>query len=413
MSLFKYAAQKAKELFPTIKCLYFSISENVNIVSIFSLSSWLFFEYIFSAFLNIFLLLTHFGSSVKISNFILNFNKVEESLVSESSKLVKVITVQNSINPINLSVDGRVKSKNRINLYSEVSGILNFNENTFVEGNSLKKNEIIFSVNSDEFHSSVKQARSELQNLIASVLPDIKIDFNDNFKNWESYFKNFNVNKSVSELPESNSEKEKYYIVGRGIQSAYYKVRSLEERLNKYFMYAPFNGSLIDVKINEGTMVNPGMLLGSFISDDNFELTVNIPSKYVSDILINEEIKINLNGNDYRGFIKRINKNIDRISQTVGVHIEFKNNRLKDGMYVKTKIPLRINKEGFSISRSNLINDSFVYVAESNNTVGIRNVEIIYYDEDSVIVSGLENNTSLISSYIPGIYKGMKIKISN
>ena len=348
-----------------------------------------------------------------ISNFILNFNKVEESLVSESSKLVKVITVQNSINPISLSVDGRVKSKNRINLYSEVSGILNFNENTFVEGNSLKKNEIIFSVNSDEFHSSVKQARSELQNLIASVLPDIKIDFNNNFKNWESYFKNFNVNKSVSELPESNSEKEKYYIVGRGIQSAYYKVRSLEERLNKYFMYAPFNGSLIDVKINEGTMVNPGMLLGSFISDDNFELTVNVPSKYVSDILINEEININLNGTDYRGFIKRINKNIDRISQTVGVHIEFKNNRLKDGMYVKTKIPLRINKEGFSISRSNLINDSFVYVAESNNTVGIRNVEIIYYDEDSVIVSGLENNTSLISSYIPGIYRGMKIKISN
>ena len=187
-----------------------------------------------------------------ISNFILNFNKVEESLVSESAKLVKVITVQNKINPINLSVDGRVKSKNRINLYSEVSGILNFNENTFVEGNSLKKNEIVFSVNSDEFHSSVKQARSELQNLIASVLPDIKIDFNDNFKNWESYFKNFNVNKSVSELPESNSEKEKYYIVGRGIQSAYYKVKSLEERLNKYFMYAPFNGSLIDIKINEG-----------------------------------------------------------------------------------------------------------------------------------------------------------------
>ena len=348
-----------------------------------------------------------------ISNFILNFNKVEESLVSESSKLVKVITVKNSINPINLSVDGRVKSKSRINLYSEVSGIINFNENTFVEGNSLKKNDIIFSVNSNEFHSSVKQARSELQNLIASVLPDIKIDFNDNFKNWESYFKNFNVNKSVSELPESNSEKEKYYIVGRGVQSAYYKVKSLEERLNKYFMHAPFNGSLIDVKINEGTMVTPGMLLGSFISDDNFELTVNIPSKYVSDILINEEIKINLNGTDYSGFIKRINKNIDRISQTVGVHIDFKNNRLKDGMYVKTKIPLRINKEGFSISRSNLINDSFVYVAESNNTVGIRNVEIIYYDEDSVIVSGLENNTSLISSYIPGIYKGMKIKISN
>ena len=58
-------------------------------------------------------------------------------------------------------------------------------------------------------------------------------------------------------------------------------------------MNAPFNGSIINVKVNEGTMVTPGMLLGSFISDDNFELTVNIPSKYASDILINEKIKVN------------------------------------------------------------------------------------------------------------------------
>ena len=46
-----------------------------------------------------------------VSDFILNFNNSEESLVSESSKLVKVITVKNSINPINLSVDGRIRSK--------------------------------------------------------------------------------------------------------------------------------------------------------------------------------------------------------------------------------------------------------------------------------------------------------------
>ena len=85
--------------------------------------------------------------SYLISNLILDLNKAEESLVSESSKLVKVIKVKNSINPINLSVDGRVKSKNRINLYSEVTGILNFNKNNFVEGNSFKKNNIIFSVN--------------------------------------------------------------------------------------------------------------------------------------------------------------------------------------------------------------------------------------------------------------------------
>ena len=348
-----------------------------------------------------------------VSNVILNFNNNEEILVSESAKLVSTISVENSINQIELSVDGRLKSKNRINLYSEVQGVINFNENLFDSGNSFSKGELILSINSDEFHSTVKQARSELQNLIASILPDIKIDFNENFKEWEKYFKIFDVNKAVIELPESKSEKEKYYLVGKGIQSSYYRVKSLEERLKKFYIYAPFDGSLIKTNVNEGEMVNPAISLGSYISKDNFELTINIPSKYSSFIPINKTIDININEKKYLGNIQRINKNIDELSQTVEVYIILKSENLKDGMYIKTKIPLNIQREGFSISRSNLINDSYVYIAENNNTVGIRNVEIVYYDEDSVIVSGLEDNTNIISSYIPGIYKGMKIKISD
>ena len=45
--------------------------------------------------------------------------------------------------------------------------------------------------------------------------------------------------------------------------------------------------------------------------------------------------------------------------------------------------------------------------------MGIRKVDVIHYDDESVIISGLENNTKIISSNIPGIYKGMKIKTSN
>ena len=39
------------------------------------------------------------------------------------------------------------------------------------------------------------QSRSELKNLIASVLPDIKIDYSENFDNWKSYFDKFSVEK--------------------------------------------------------------------------------------------------------------------------------------------------------------------------------------------------------------------------
>lgn len=193
----------------------------------------------------------------------------------------------------------------------------------------------------------------------------------------------------------------------------YYKVKSLEERLKKFVINAPFDGSISKTYINEGTLINPGMILGSFISDSNFELTVNIPSKYADFVLINDRVEITFNNKKINGLIKRINKNIDELSQTVSIHIEFTNRDLKDGLYVNTKIPLNLNSEGFSVSRSILINDSFVYVAENNNVVGIRNVKPIYYDEDSVILSGLIDGEKIISSYIPGIYKGMKIKISD
>ena len=348
-----------------------------------------------------------------ISNYILNFKGSEEILYNESSKLVSVIEVKNSINPIMLEVDGRISSKNKIQLYSEVPGTINYNGNSFAEGNKFRKGELIYSINEDEFLSSVKQSRSELQNLVASILPDIKIDFKNNFSEWEKYFTDFDINKFINELPKAKSNTEKYYIVGKGVQSLYYRVKSLEERLNKFYMYAPFSGSTINVNVNEGTMVSPGMLLGSFISGNNFELRVNIATKYASSISVNEKIILNINGKNFTGLIKRINSNIDEKSQTVGVHIEFQDQELKDGMYVKTSIPLNIKKEGFSISRSILVNDSLVYVAEDDNTVGTRNVQILYYDENRVIVSGLKNGTKLILSNIPGIFKGMKIKISD
>ena len=348
-----------------------------------------------------------------LSNLILGLEKNEISSVSEVSKLVIVKEVKNSVSPINLSVDGRIKSKNKIDIYSEVQGVVNLNGNTFKEGKTFKKNEIILSIKSDEFSTSVKQARSELQNLIASILPDIKIDFNENFNSWNDYFQKFNVENEVPELPTSKSDKEKYYLVGKGIQSMFYKVKSLEERLKKFVIYAPFDGSISKTYMTEGTLINPGMILGSFISNSDFELTVNIPSKYADFVLINNEINITVNDKIFKGLIKRTNKNIDELSQTVSVHIEFMNKNLKDGMYVNTKIPLNLDSKGFPVSRSILINDSFVYVAENNNLVGIRNVKPIYYDEDSVIISGLKDGEKIISSYIPGIYKGMKIKISD
>ena len=80
------------------------------------------------------------------------------------------------------------------------------------------------------------------------MLPDIKIDYAENFNEWKSYFDNLSVENPISKLPNSSSEKENLFLVGRGIESAYYKAKNLEERLSKYKIKAPFDGILVKGK---------------------------------------------------------------------------------------------------------------------------------------------------------------------
>ena len=78
---------------------------------------------------------------------------------------------------------------------------------------------------------------------------------------------------------------------------------------------------------------------------------------------VNKKINFKINDREFTGKIDRVDTNIDNFSQTIGVHVKIYGKDLMDGLYIKTKIPLKISGEGFQISRSILFN-TYVYVVE-------------------------------------------------
>ena len=355
------------------------------------------------------LLVTYF-----ISNLIIN--KETESYNNNTNIIhsVRTIEIENSSNPISVKVNGRLSSKYKVDLFSEVQGILNDNYKDFKVGQSYKKGESIIKINSKEFLATVKQNRSQLQNMIASVLPDIKLDFKSNYENWELYFKSFDVEKNTKSLPKSLSDKEKFYLVGKGLMAQYFKIKNLEERLSKYTISAPYDGTLIEAYSTEGSLVLPGQKLGTYINTNVFELELAIPSKYGNKLETGKEVLFRSTFNtEHTGKIIRVNKSIDNNSQSIRLFVEFKSKKLKDGMYSEVNIPLGNIDDSFSLSRSLLINDSFIYYIKDNMTIGIFNVNPIFYDDETVIVKGLENGMNILKTYIPGVYDGMKVKIVN
>ena len=353
-------------------------------------------------------------TGIFISNIIIDLNKSEPTYNNNSLTSVYIEVVKNDSNKIEIERNGKLQSSNRISIISEVQGIKKKNRNkSFKEGERFNKDETLIKINSDEFNSTVKQSRSELKNLIASVLPDIKIDYAENFNNWKNYFDNLSVEEPISKIPESASEKENLFLVGRGIESTYYKVKNLEERLSKYDIKAPFSGILVKGNISEGAFIVPNQILGEFIDPNNFEVGVNIPVNFIDKIKLNQSVSIISGGNkdDIMGKIKRINRKVDEMTQTVKIFIEFNNRDLFEGKFVEVKIPLGVIPNSELIPRSLLINDKYVFVANKDNKISKVNVQPLFYNKDNVIVTGLEDGTRLITSNVSGIYEGMKIKV--
>ena len=349
-----------------------------------------------------------------ISNLISNLNKSEPTYNNNLPTSIYIDEVKNISNKIHIERSGKLRSSNRINVISEVQGSKKKSSNkNFKEGEIFKEGEVLIEINSDEFNSIVKQSRSELKNLIASVLPDIKIDYSENFNNWKSYFDRFSVENPISQLPKSSSEKENLFLVGKGIESTYYKVKNLEERLSKYTIRAPFDGILVNGNISDGAFIIPNQTLGEFIDPNNFELSVNIPVILMDKIKLNQSISIISDGfqNEINGKVKRINRKVDESTQTVKLFLEFKNVKLFEGKFVEVKIPLGVIAESQLINRSLLINDSYVYVANENDKISKINVNPVFYNKENVVVTGLQDGTRLITSNVSDIYEGMKIKV--
>ena len=129
----------------------------------------------------------------------------------------KTVFVENVVNkeiPIILSVSGVLAAKNKIEIYSEVQGVLQTSNKFFKPGTIYTKGETLLSVNSDEFTAGLQSQKSNLFNLVTSILPDIRLDFPSEFTKWQSYLQSFDINKGIPKLPVFSSDKEKYFISG-------------------------------------------------------------------------------------------------------------------------------------------------------------------------------------------------------
>ncbi|ALM08011.1 RND transporter [Sediminicola sp. YIK13] len=350
-----------------------------------------------------------YAASVIIAN-----KNTQKPIPKKVVKTVFVQTVENGVVPIVISANGNLMAKRRVELYSEVQGVFKPGSVLFKPGQKYSAGQTIISIDAEEYYASVQSSKSNLYNLITSIMPDLRLDYPQVFPKWEAYLQNFDIQKTTPPLPKMDSEKERYFISGRGILTNYYNVKNQEQRLSKYRITAPFSGVVTEALVTEGTLVRSGQKLGEFIDTSVYELEVAVSKSYSDLLKLGEQVElVNLdNSKKYMGKVARINGNIDQLSQTIRAFIEVRDADLKEGMYLQANLNTKEEAQAIEIDRGLLLEGDKIFVVR-DSILDMIDVKPVFFSDKKVVLKEVPDGTAILSKPVIGAYAGMLVKVLN
>ena len=326
-------------------------------------------------------------------------------------KTVFVDTVKNTTVNIVIPANGSLTAKRRIELFSEVQGVFRSGSKLFRAGQKYNLGQTLIRIDADEYYASVQSAKSNFYNSITAIMPDLRLDYPDVFSKWQTYLNSFDLNKTTPELPQITSEKENYFITGRGIITNYYNVKNLEQRLGKYSIRAPFRGILTEALVTEGSLIRNGQKLGEYIDDSVYEMEVALSKSYAGLLRVGKNVQLNNldNTESYIGKVTRINGSIDAATQTISAFIEVKDNQLKEGIYLEAQLDAKQEDNAIEVSRSLLLENNEVFIIR-DSVLDIIPVKPVYFGETKVVLKNIPDGTHLLARPVPGAYAGMLVR---
>ncbi|MBC6995386.1 efflux RND transporter periplasmic adaptor subunit [Neolewinella lacunae] len=335
--------------------------------------------------------------------------------IAKRIKNVETRTVANTQVATKLAVQGRLEAYNKIALFSEVGGVVNETGKPFKKGSYFGNGEVLLRIDDEEARLSLLAQKATLLNTIATIMPDLKIDYPESFPAWEAYLNAFDVEKSIQPLPTAQNQREKLFVAGKNLYTQYYTIKSGEERLSKYVIRAPFAGVLTSTSIDKGAIVRTGQQIGELMATGYYELVATVPLSQLSSLKTGGEVTLTSEdiAGSWKGQIRRISDQIDPLTQTVGVYVGVSGKELREGMYLRGEASAITLSNVVEIDRDLLLNEREVYLVKNDTLLSLHPVVVEKFNRETVIVSGIPEGAQLLVSEVAGAFDGMRVQTKN
>ena len=187
------------------------------------------------------------------------------------------------------------------------------------------------------------------------------------------------------------------------LASAAAQLKRKELAIEKILVRAPFDGIVEDVHMEIGDYVNPGQSCATIVDLNPMLMVGRVSEKAVLELQLGELASGKLaDGRVVAGPVTFIGQQSDPQTRTYAVEIQLDNSdrSLRSGITAEIKIPVdrvlaqKVSPALFALDDRGEIG---IRVLDENNIVHFHNVEIITDDADGVWVTGLPNETTLIT----------------
>ncbi|TFH42997.1 MAG: efflux RND transporter periplasmic adaptor subunit [Lysobacterales bacterium] len=247
---------------------------------------------------------------------------------------------------------------------------------------------------------------------LANVLPEIKVDFPEEFDVWQTYFDSVRFDRPVPPLPEAGNQKTKLYLSRFNVYKLYFAVKDLEILLEKYEVRAPFDGNIVSAALRVGSSARNGSQLGTIINLEDLEVKMPMPAADIPWIDYDRPVLFTSADSDgqWQGRVHRVAGSIDERTQTVPVFVGLESmgeGTLFEGAFLEAAVPGRVIDSALEIPRRAIYSDRYVYVV-TDGKLEFREVTVARALNSSVIVTGgLHNGDTLVVEPLQGVTPGM------
>lgn len=324
---------------------------------------------------------------------------------------VRTTKAQHKISGQSLSLTGQILAKNEIDLSFRMDGKLI--KRLVSVGDTVTPGQIIACIDPQDAKDNLISARSNLTWAQATLTQATSNEARQKILLSKGVITNAKYEDAITQLQSAQAK----------VEGANASLNQAQNRLEYTDLRVDVAGIVTAIKAEAGEIVKAGQVVISVATNEGRDAVFNVPEQLFQDKSINRnplsvEVSLSHDPNIKTvGIVREIAPQADPVTRTFTVKIGLTNppSALKLGSTVTGSVTLNkgsvIELPVMSLNKSSSGPAVWV-VNKEDNTVSLKNIKVIAYNQDSVIVSeGLENGEIVVTAGVHSLYPGQQVKL--